>query len=92
MAAAQQPNNISTQKMFYSKKFNRRRRRRRNSRDVLFQEVYSDGFLVVLSEVSFAITLDHARFADGSVADDDDLEDDNKLVLNWFELVSCCFA
>lgn len=39
-----------------------------------FQEVHSNGLLVVLGEDAFAVTLDHTGFADGSVADHDHLD------------------
>lgn len=39
-----------------------------------FQEVHSDGFFVVLSEDAFAVTLDHTRLPNSSVADHDHLD------------------
>ena len=42
--------------------------------DDAFKKVHSDRLLVVASEDAFAEALDHARLADGPVADDDHLE------------------
>ena len=41
---------------------------------MFFKEVNADCLFVVLGEVSFAVSLNHARLADGPVADDDHLE------------------
>ena len=43
------------------------------SLDHPFQEVDADGFLVLLGEGASAVALDHARFAHGAVADNDNL-------------------
>lgn len=42
-------------------------------RDVLLEEVDTDRLLVALGENAFAVPLNHARLADGSVAHDDNL-------------------
>ena len=41
---------------------------------MLLQKIDSDGLLVVLCEDALAVALDHAGFAHGAVADDNNLE------------------
>ncbi len=48
----------------------------RHSRDVLLEEVDSDGLLVVAREDSLAVALDHARLAHRAVAHDHNLEEE----------------
>ncbi len=43
-------------------------------RDVFFKEVHSNGLFVACSEVSFAVTLNHTRLANGPIANNHNLE------------------
>ena len=50
--------------------------------DYSFQEVDSDGLLVIFGENTFAEALDHAGLADGAISDDHHLYNTNHSTAN----------
>ena len=49
-------------------------------RDVFFEEIYTDSFLVISCKNALAVALNHARFSDGSIANDYHLQRKEKTI------------